>query len=185
MKKLIPVILMVLGLVGGGAAGIMLQKPATPAECPPDDEHCEAVAPEADHAGEPEAGDHGETADAGEDAGGDHGDEAVASIEYFALQRQMIVPIVDQDRVVSLMVLSLSLEVSAGNTTVVYDREPKLRDAFLQVLFRHANTGGFDGAFTTGEKMSDLRHALDGAAHEVLGDIVHQVLVTEILRQDV
>lgn len=182
MKKLIPVILMVLGLVGGGAAGILLQKPVAPAECPPEDEHCE-LAPEAGHTGEQESADHGETAETGE--GSHDGDEAMASIEYFALQRQMIVPIVDHDRVVSLMVLSLSLEVSAGNTTVVYDREPKLRDAFLQVLFRHANTGGFDGAFTTGEKMSDLRSALDGAAHEVLGDIVHQVLVTEILRQEV
>lgn len=178
MKKLIPVILMVLGLVGGGGAGIMLRQPAEPVECPPDDEHCEGET--AEHGDEPAEGDLG-----AEDTEGDTATEDVASIEYVALQRQIIVPIVTDDTVVSLMVLSLSLEVVAGATPLVYDRQPKLRDVFLEVLFRHANTGGFEGVFTSGEKMSDLRNALNGAANEVLGENVVQVLVTEILRQAV
>ncbi len=183
MKKLIPVILMLLGLVGGGAAGVMLRQPAPPAECPPDDAHCvPGEAPEGDENTHAEAGAEAPVAE-GEGATGEEGD--VAANEYVALQRQIIVPIVNEDKVVSLMVLSLSLEVVAGATPLVYDRQPKLRDEFLEVLFRHANTGGFEGVFTSGEKMSDLRNALNGAAKKVMGDNVVQVLVTEILRQAV
>jgi hypothetical protein len=95
----------------------------------------------------------------------------------------MIVPIVSQDKVASLVVLSLSIEVKGGFSKEVYDREPALRDAFLQALFRHANTGGFNGDFTSGEKMADLRRALNSAAAQVLGSTMIQVLVTDILRQ--
>ena len=60
-----------------------------------------------------------------------------------------------------------------------------LRDMFLQVMFNHANSGGFDGAFTSGEKMNDLRGSLFQAAVKVLGPIATDVLVIDIVRQDV
>jgi len=71
-----------------------------------------------------------------------------ATREYVRLNNQFIVPVVLNEKVNALMVLSLSIEVSKGQTQAVFDREPKLRDAFLQVLFNHANSGGFRGAFT-------------------------------------
>ncbi len=173
MKKLLPIILLLLGAGGGVGAGLFLRPP------PPEPEEmalCEAeTCPEEAAASEgPTAGE--EIAAEGEAFGG--------GPEYVALQRQMIVPIVSDDQVISLVVLSLSIEVQAGYSADVYDREPKLRDAFLQVLFRHANTGGFNGAFTSGEKMNDLRKALNGAAQQVLGAVAIQVLVTDILRQE-
>ncbi len=188
MKKLLPILLLLLGGGGGVGAGYFLrpapEKPEMMAECAEGDEHC---TPD-------ESGEHGEEMAAEE---GDHGDEGAEDgsheadapegtgnePEYVALQRQMIVPIVSDDKVISLVVLSLSVEVEAGFGVDVYDREPKLRDAFLQVLFRHANTGGFSGDFTSGEKMADLRRALNSAAAQVLGPVAIQVLVTDILRQ--
>jgi hypothetical protein len=63
--------------------------------------------------------------------------------------------------------------------------EPRLRDQFLKVMFRHANSGGFDGSFTSGRKMEDLKSALLGAAREVMSETpVEEVLITEIARQD-
>ena len=188
MKKLLPIILLILGGGGGVAAGKFLRPPPPEPEmvvevhCAEEDEHCEEEAGHGEEAAMAD-GDH-----APSEAGEDHGEEdAIGSgeLEYVALQRQMIVPIVSEDQVISLIVMSLSVEVQAGYTNDVYDREPKLRDAFLQVLFRHANTGGFTGAFTSGEKMSDLRRALNGAAQQVLGPVAIQVLVTDILRQEV
>ncbi len=176
MKKLLPIILLLLGGGGGVAAGYFLRPP--PAE-PEMEVACEgeACAEEAMAEAPPEG-----EATAAEGEGG--GEEAGGSgPEYVALQRQMIVPIVSDDKVISLVVLSLSIEVEAGFSNDVYDREPKLRDAFLQVLFRHANTGGFNGDFTSGEKMADLRRALNSAAAQVLGPVAIQVLVTDILRQ--
>ena len=83
-----------------------------------------------------------------------------------------------------MVVLSLSIEVQAGNTEAVYQREPKLRDEFLQVLFDHANAGGFEGSFTDTANMTDLRRALTEASQSVLGDLVLNVLIPDIARQD-
>ena len=198
MKKLLPIILLLIGGGGGVAAGLFL-RPAPPAPemvaqtpCGEGDTACEPPATE-NPGNTQEAASSGHPAEAPsegpvpEAASGGHGGEAPpeggGGPEYVALQRQMIVPIVSDDQVISLVVLSLSIEVEAGFSNDVYDREPKLRDAFLQVLFRHANTGGFSGDFTSGEKMADLRRALNSAAAQVLGPVAIQVLVTDILRQ--
>lgn len=134
---------------------------------------------------EPAADGEVESVEASTDASSDSAPPASGTgPEYVALQRQMIVPIVSNDQVISLVVLSLSIEVQPGFSNDVYDREPKLRDAFLRVLFRHANSGGFSGAFTSGEKMQDLRRALNRAGQQVLGTVLIQVLVTDILRQE-
>jgi len=199
MKKLLPIILLLIGAGGGVGAGLFLRPvPSAPemaAACAEGDEHCPP--PAAEHGEEVASEGHGEAPPASHDApsghgaapaeasGGEHGEEPAGAggPEYVALQRQMIVPIVSDDQVISLVVMSLSIEVEAGFSNDVYDREPKLRDAFLQVLFRHANTGGFSGDFTSGEKMADLRRALNSAAVQVLGPAAIQVLVTDILRQ--
>jgi flagellar basal body-associated protein FliL len=104
--------------------------------------------------------------------------------DYVKLNNQFIVPVLEGGRVVSLVVLSLSLELDAGNTELVYSREPKIRDAFLQVLFDHANTGGFRGSFTDGSNLVLLRGALTEKAKGILGPVVTDVLITEIARQD-
>ena len=64
--------------------------------------------------------------------------------------------------------------------------KPRLRDSFLKVMFRHANSGGFDGSFTSGRKMDDLKSALLGrrARGDGAETPVEEVLITEIARQD-
>ena len=85
----------------------------------------------------------------------------------------------------ALVVISLSLEMTSGGPELVFRREPKLRDSFLQVLFDHANSGGFEGNFTTGRKMDLLRGALRESAIKTLGNTVTNVLIADIVRQDV
>lgn len=104
--------------------------------------------------------------------------------EYAKMNNQFVVPVLDGGRVVSMVILSLSIEVPTGGAEQVYEREPKLRDVFLQVLFDHANAGGFRGAFTDGSNMVLLRRALLEAAKQVLADTAKDVLITEIVRQD-
>lgn len=104
--------------------------------------------------------------------------------DYVKMNNQFIVPIVEGGRVASMVVLSLSLEVVTGKAEAIYSREPKLRDALLQVLFDHANTGGFRGSFTDGSNLVLLRQALKERAAAVMGGIVTDVLITDIARQD-
>jgi hypothetical protein len=84
-----------------------------------------------------------------------------------------------------MVVISLSLEAKAGMSNQVYSMEPKLRDAFLQVLFDHANMGGFEGAFTRSDLLMPLRTALREAARRELGKGITDVLIMEIARQNV
>lgn len=105
-------------------------------------------------------------------------------IEYVRLSDQFVVPILRQGSVNALVVVSIGLEVQAGLKAFVFAREPKLRDAFLQVLFAHANAGGFDGAFTSGPAVEDLRQRLLEAGRPVLGSELFDVLITDLARQD-
>jgi flagellar protein FliL len=104
--------------------------------------------------------------------------------EYVKLSNQFVIPVVEDGQVAALVVVSLSLEVTTGSTETVFAREPKLRDVFLQVLFDHANAGGFRGSFTDGSNLVVLRQALKEVAMQVLGDIITDVLIVDIARQD-
>ncbi|QDC08346.1 flagellar basal body-associated FliL family protein [Oceanicola sp. D3] len=166
---LIILILAAVGIGAGAGAGMMLRPP--PEEL--------VMAP---------CGDEGEVAESHPEvppeAEDTTGEEADPTREYVKLNNQFIVPIVEDGRVASMVVLSLSLEVEIGQRETVYSREPKLRDSFLQVLFDHANSGGFSGNFTTGTKMRRLSEALKEVGRKVLGATLTDVLIIDIVRQD-
>lgn len=164
MGKLIPVILALIGLGAGVGAGFAL-RPAPHATLP--DESCACECGPAANSPSLEAPEINET----------NGD-------FVKMNNQFVVPVVQDGSVAALVVLSLSLNVPTGGSETVYQREPKLRDMFLQVLFDHANAGGFDGRFTAGPNMERLRIALTEAAQGVLGGNVFDILITDIMRQD-
>lgn len=165
--KLLPVVLILIGLGAGVGAGLALRPAPEPAAAEIDCVVPEGGAPVVaaaldDHAAEGEA----------------------AATDFVKMNNQFVVPVVDHESIAALVVMSISLEVPVGGSEAVYQREPKLRDAFLQVLFNHANSGGFDGAFTAGPKMQTLRTALGEVARAELGANVLDVLITDIARQD-
>ena len=159
MKKLLPLILLLVGIGAGVGAGVFLRPEPEPI---------------------PHMDDPVETADStvAEDA------ESDVEHEYVKMNNQFVVPVVKEDSVQALVVMSLSVEVPAGQKDAIYSREPKLRDSFLQVLFDHANVGGFDGAFTNANNLAVLRAALREAAQKDMGDQITDVLIVEIARQD-
>lgn len=112
------------------------------------------------------------------------GADTASPTEFVTLDNQFIVPILREGRVTSLVVMSLGLEVGEGSRKLVFAREPRLRDSFLQVMFDHANAGGFDGPFTEGSRLTLLRRTLVEAARPILGPVVRDVLITEVARQD-
>lgn len=161
MRNLVlPLILGLAGAAGGVGAGLAL-RPLPP-----------AGQIEAGHAA-PEAAATGH--DRHEETGG---------ADYVKLNNQFVVPVVAGKQVNSLVVMSLSIEIGEGKRDIVYAREPKLRDALLQVLFDHANMGGFAGTFTDGNTLDVLRAALTETARGILGDAVRNVLIVDIARQD-
>lgn len=171
IAKLLPVILMAVGTAGGIGAGIML-KPA-PEETAEMDEHSG------------EEGMHKEEMKDEAKEMAKHDPEAEPQFEYIKIQNQFVVPVVEREELASLVVVALSLETDIGMNEMVHAYEPKLRDVFLQVLFDHANMGGFRGAFTRSDMLDPLRTALREAAQKQLGAGINDVLIVEISRQDV
>jgi len=148
--------------------------------------HAEAAAPAADaaagsgneddsHATETE---HGAAATTG------HYAPPPTDTETERLRNPFVVPLISEGRVRALVVIGLALEFELGHTFSMPDHEPRLRAVFLQLLFDHANLGGFDGVFTSGEALLALRRTLREAARTELGPKLYDVLITALVRQD-
>ncbi|NIZ11878.1 flagellar basal body-associated FliL family protein [Phaeobacter sp. HF9A] len=176
LSKLLPILMLLIGVGGGIGAGIMLAPP-------PAEEHDAMTAEEgADH------GDgHGEemAEDAGHDEDGHSDDEHAIPNDFIKISNQFVIPVVERDQLTSMVVVSLSLETKPGLAEKVHSFEPKLRDVFLRVLFDHANMGGFRGAFTRSEVLDPLRTSLREEGRRFLGKDLVDVLILDITRQDV
>lgn len=171
IKKLLPIVLILIFGGAGVAAGLMLK---------PDPK--EALAEMGPCGDDPNAHDSDTKEAKSEKASAPPAEDL--TFEYVKLNNQFIVPVIKGDLVSSVAIVALSLEVKTGTKDQVYLVEPKLRDVFLQSLFDHASLGGFDGAFATTENLIRMRRSLKESAVAVLGDIVNDVLVTDIARQD-
>ncbi|MFK7751481.1 MAG: flagellar basal body-associated FliL family protein [Sedimentitalea sp.] len=169
MAKLLPIILLIIGIGAGIGAGIMF------APAPVDEEMAleEGAEGKDDLAKEEEP-----------EPNIKPGDVPIEARDFVAFENQFVIPVVRGDDVVSLVVLSLSLEAKSEMRPIIQTREPRLRDQFLSVLFDHANMGGFRGAFTSAENMELLRRSLRETAQKELGKDVLDVLITDIARQD-
>lgn len=179
LKKLFPVLGLLLG-TGGGIGAAVLTAPAPEASKAAGDAAQSAGAAhdpaekntEAAHADYPAAN----------PGKADHDTEKAS--EFYKINNQFVIPVMKGERVGSVVVVTLSLEIEPGLSETVHSREPKLRDAFLRVFFDHANMGGFSGVFTRVETLDLLRGALREAARKSLGPALLDVLITDIVRKD-
>jgi len=176
LKKLLPVLLIVLGIGGGAAAGLFL-KPAV--DAPPADA-AEAVADgAATDAGAGVPPGAGGAAPAGRDEGA-----ADVPRSYVQIGRQTIVPVVEGNETKALMLFELAVDVASEDQNLVVDMEPRLRDAFLRELLKMSHTGAFMSTFTDDAIIEELRRNLVSAARAHLGDRVNDVLILDVMRQE-
>ncbi len=159
MKRfLLPLILILVGAGGGIGAGIFLRPPPEP---PAEGEEAHAEAPAEEEPLPPEE-----------------------QPEYVKMSNQFIIPLLTDGKIDAIVVLQLSLEAKPGSADAIYAKEPKLRDTFLQILFDHANSGGFRGSFTESTALARLREQLLEASGKIMPDVITDVLITDIGRQE-
>ncbi|WP_306754456.1 hypothetical protein [Paracoccus actinidiae] len=186
MKKLLPLLIPVVALVGGVAAGEMLRPapegPGHAAEAPAG-EHGEAETDahgSDDHAADPS--DHA----AANDYGGGHDDGhggPVPAEGWFTFPSQFFVPLMRNGDMGAVMILTLTIETPGAELAAMEQQEHRLRDALLRELLIHANTGGFDGNFTSEVRLAPLREKLHKAAQASTDLTVKAVLIEDIARQ--
>lgn len=170
MKKILPLIMLLIGAGAGVGAGVYLR--------PAPDENVEADQEKEELKSEEQKAEPKQTKIEDEVSG-------VEGMQYIKLSNQFVVPIVKDERVASMVVMTLSVEVPDGLGQEVYDLEPKIRDVFLRVLFDHATIGAFDGAFLNNGNLDVIRRSLREIAHKVFGaELINDVLIFEIARQD-
>ncbi|MEO0772833.1 MAG: flagellar basal body-associated FliL family protein [Pseudomonadota bacterium] len=183
-KLILPLILALLGAGAGAGAGWFL-KPAPDMTAEKADavegEVAEDVSGDASDKGPEDAASRAPKGEPMDDAAEGSAPDAT---EFVKLNNQFVVPVVSEGIVSSLVVMSLSLEVDIDMRAMVFQREPKLRDALLQVMFDHANVGGFDGSFTEANNLAILRAGLTDVARQVLPGTVYGVLIVDLARQD-
>jgi len=187
MKKIVPLLLVILGIVGGGAAGMFL-KPAPEISESEQEEHADA-----DGKGKGKPSDHG-ASEAGAHSKDDHGEgehlettdgEVPVGRAYVKVGRQTIVPIVDGGRTQALMLFEFAVDVPAEQSDTVHAIEPRLRDAFLRELMQMSHTGAFMETFTDDRIIEELRRNLVLAARTYLGSDVGDVLILDLMRQEI
>lgn len=166
MMKLLPVLLVVVGVLGGAGVGFVL-KP----EPEIDPEVAAKAAAEA-------------AAKAEADAVKTKTTKAEADSEYVELSRKLIVPITTQEGRRAFVALDLHLELAPGETPRAQAHEPKLRDAFLRTLIAFGSTGAFDQHAHTTKTLRELGRTLLKVSREVLGDdAVRNVLIGDLIKQ--
>ena len=164
MKKLLPLVMLLIGTGAGVGAGIFLRpEPTEVADAEQTKEEKEEPKKPVDKKDE----------------------TGIEGKQYIKLKNQFVIPIVADDRIASMVVMTLSVEVPEGRGQAVYDIEPKIRDVFLRVLFDFATVGRFNGAFASNENLDVVRNGLQEAAVKEFGaDLISDVLIFEIARQD-
>jgi flagellar FliL protein len=103
---------------------------------------------------------------------------------FINMERKFVVPLVRRNRVHSLLVADLRLEVRDSAEDRALGLRPKIRDAFLDTLYAMAVAGSFDGDLYSNNVQDEMRARLLKAARQVLQDDATAVLIGELLRQD-
>ena len=103
MKGIVPIVLVLAGVSGGAAGGFLLRPaPEQVAELE------EPVPHDENDPGPPES---------------DPSAATPSEVEYVKLNNQFVVPVMEGAEIQSLVILSLSVEVAAGQAELVYARE--------------------------------------------------------------
>lgn len=162
LRILVPVILAVVGLVGGGVVGATLKpKPEMVDEDPTMEEDLVTI-----------------------DEIYATGSAAAPDSEYVELSRKLIVPITRGDGRQAYLAIDLHLEMNPGGATLAGTHEPKIRDGFLRTLVAFSATGAFDDHVHANAVLDELGRELLKTARGVLGDEVRNVLIGDLIVQD-
>ncbi len=103
---------------------------------------------------------------------------------YVKLDKPLIIPIFHNGKTSAILVAELWLEMEEEFQDGIYEKQPRIRDEFLQIFYRYAAEGQFDDKILTPKVQARLRKNLTEGARKYLGKSVRAVLLNDLQRQE-
>ena len=185
MKNLVTALVAVICVVIGGVVGHMLRGgsgEAAAASKVEGEAHAEKKPDGADHASK-EKDSHGGEKKAKKD---DHGASSAGSESaYFKFSREFVVPIIQNERVASLVILNINIESDAALSDKLFSQEPVIRDVIMTTLIEISGDGRTFQSMTSIENYETLRSLILVALQKKFPDMgIKNILILDIARQD-
>ncbi len=188
MKKLLPILIVIVALVAGAGGGFFLRLSA-PAKAS-DADAAAAEGETAAHAaskGEEAKADAGDKKEKAEkdshgkkEKKGGHGEEKSGGAVYMKFSRQFVAPIVISGKPQAMMILDVNIEIDPDVGDSIYAEEPKLRDAVLKVLLRQGATGALGSIFADPAVLEETRAQILEEARAIIGDGARSILIMDV-----
>lgn len=188
MKHILTAIIAVVCIVAGGVGGHFLKSSGASAEA--------ATAPaetghgtKDDHAKD----DHGQKDDKGKAKDDKHakagaqgkGGGAPGAIAYYKFPREFVVPLIENGRVSSLVILNINLEIDESASAQMFLIEPAVRDNIMTTLISLANDGKTFQTLSDIESYESMRALVLMNLRKAVPNGVRNVLILDMARQDI
>ncbi|HBT37457.1 MAG TPA: hypothetical protein DEB52_16055, partial [Hyphomonas sp.] len=86
-----------------------------------------------------------------------HGAADSGEVTYYKFTREFVVPMIEDDRVQSLVILNLNLEVDTSISQELFSKEPVLRDNIMTTLVKLSSGGRTLNSITDVDNYETLR----------------------------
>lgn len=188
MKHIITAIIAVVCIVAGGVGGHFLKSSGAPAEAATagassgddghgaKDDHGKKAEKEKE---KPKDDKHAKSGGQGKDGG------ASGSIAYYKFSREFVVPLIENGRVSSLIILNINLEIDASASGQLFSMEPALRDNIMTTLISLANDGRTFQTLSNIESYESMRALVLMNLRKSVPSGIRNVLILDMARQDI
>ncbi|WP_300394434.1 flagellar basal body-associated FliL family protein [Henriciella sp.] len=188
MKLIAPALIAgVFGAAGGAAAVYLKSGSSAPAAAASHGDKGAAEAKEdKGHGDKPKKDAHGDDKKGhGSKAKGGHGSASGEGVPtYYKFSREFVVPIVGTERVKSLVILNLNLEVDESASQDLFSREPALRDNIMTALISLSADDEIFNSLNSIEHYETIRSMILANLQNSFGEGVKNVLILDMARQD-
>lgn len=180
MKQIVLVIIVLVGALAGGAGGVFLKsRPASVHDSAP-----KASSHKSDsHGAESSHGDEKKAKKSGGHGSG-HGSSDSSEVVYYKFSREFVVPLLENDKVKSLVILNINLEAEADVSGKLFSMEPKLRDNIMTTLINLSNDGVTLEEITDVHSYETIRSSILENLHKVVASGIKNVLILDVAKQD-
>lgn len=163
MKKILPLLFVIISLVGGvvagGGARIALGGGAGIEE--------------------PSEIAHGDGEEKTKAAKSGHG-AGKAKAAFLKFSRQFVTPVIASGVPVGAMILDVNIEIDPAIEQSAYSEEPRLRDAVMGILLRQSAKGRLRELFADPAILDETKAEILKASQAILGDGAYSVLIMDI-----